>query len=244
MRTTTQPGTVARSVGPALLVAAATVAAWIAVVAGVALGVFALTGSLVPSAPVRIGPSAPAWSEEVLPCVAGWSIDGVSGCEPSVRSDVWPGGASLPVEHAGGLVVSSSDVTPAVALLGTAPTWAWLVAGGAGVLLLVPVVRTTAAGRPFDQGNARRLGAAAAVVAGAWVLVTAGPALAAPALIHAVAASRPAVHGTQTFSLPAGWLVPDHRLVWWPLVVVVLVAVLAAATRHGTRLAADTEGLV
>lgn len=213
-------------------------------VAGVVLAVFALTGRLTPEAPVRIGPAAPAWSEEVLPCVENWSLDGASGCEPSVRADVWPGGATLPVEHGGGFVVRSTQVAPGTALLATAATWGWFLAAGVVVLLLVPVVRSTASGRPFDTGNARRLAGAAAVITVVWTVISTSPALVAPALIRAVTASRPAVQGNDTFSLPTGWLVPDQRIVWWPLVVAVLVAVLAAATRTGARLAADTEGLV
>lgn len=234
----------ARSVGSAVAVGVATVGAWIAVAAGVVLAVFALTGQLMPEAPVRIGPAAPAWSEEVLPCVQGWSVDGISGCEPAARPDVWPGGSALPVQHPGGLVVSSSDVPPPTALLATAPVWGWFLAAGATVLILIPVVRGTAAGRPFERGNTRRLTSAAAVIAGAWIVVSAGPTLAAPAVIDAVTATRLATSGSEVLRLPAGWLVPDHRITWWPIVVALLIAVLAAATRSGTRLAADAEGLV
>jgi hypothetical protein len=44
--------------------------------------------------------------------------------------------------------------------------------------------------------------------------------------------------------VPDGWIVPALDLVWWPLPVALLLAALALAVRSGTRLAADTEGLV
>ncbi len=70
-----------------------------------------------------------------------------------------------------------------------------------------------------------------------------GPALAAPTIIGLLEAA-PRYNGVVSFQLPAGWLVPDPRITWWPLLLALLLLVLAGATREGTRITAETEGLV
>jgi hypothetical protein len=123
-------------------------------------------------------------------------------------------------------------MSPASArMLGAAGIWGGLLAAGAVLLVLVPVVRSTATGRPFAPGNARRLGVAAATVALGAVLASVGPYLAAQQVVPLL-------------DVPDGWIVPALDLVWWPLPVALLLAALALAVRSGTRLAADTEGLV
>ena len=106
------------------------------------------------------------------------------------------------------------------------------------VLLLVPVVRSTSSGRPFAEGNAARLAAAASVVAVGWAAgVAASYAGAAMAVRSFERAAAPAVDAE-------GWLSPALSTSWWPAPVLVLLAVLALATRSGSALAADVEGLV
>jgi len=75
---------------------------------------------------------------------------------------------------------------------------------------------------------------------------TAGPALAAPTILALIeAAPRYTEFGPlEQFDMPAGWLVFDLRLTWWPLLPALLLAALAGATRAGTRITQDAEGLV
>ena len=153
---------------------------------------------------------------------------------------MWPGGQPLPVRHGGEFLVSAG-AGPVTALLSTAATWAGLVAGGVVALLLIPVLRSTASGRPFAPGNARRIGWAAAVVLAAWVLATVGDFVAASRII-AVIEATPLWSPTSSSDMPADWLAPALVIGWWPLPIVVLLLALAAATRSGARLTAGTEG--
>ncbi|MDO8108542.1 hypothetical protein Q6348_15195 [Isoptericola sp. b441] len=111
----------------------------------------------------------------------------------------------------------------------------WML-GGAGLLamalLLRPVLRSTAAGRPFIPGNAGRLLGAGAVIA---VIGTAAPLL--PELAGALVLNRTGLD-------ESGMLVP--ALAWRPvpLLVGTVVAALAAAFRHGEQLVEDAEGTV
>lgn len=193
--------------------------------------------------PVELTPQSPARMEVVLPCVEGWSLDGISGCGPSVIPDVWPGGVGLPVQRTGGFVTELMGADATTSLLSTSQIWASLVAGGFALLILIPVIRSTAEGRPFAHANDRRLGAATAVIAAGWVAATGGPYLAARSALRIVEAT-PRSTGLLEFDMPAGWLAPDLQIVWWPLLFIVLLGCSAAATRHGMRLAAETDGLV
>lgn len=229
-----------RDLGSALLVGVTTVAAYLAVAAGVFFGFLSVHGGLSAQVPVRLTAEAPAYMDLTLPCVEGWSLDGES-CEPAATAEQWSGGVSLPVRHAGGLLAEVYDhLDPVTALLSTAPVWGGLIAAGVVGLVLLPALRTTASGRPFAPGNARRLASAAAVVALGWLLATTGPLLAAPSVIESIAGAR----RYTGFDVPAGWLAPALDITWWPILIAVLLATLAAATRSGARLAADTEGLV
>lgn len=246
MSSTVEESAVHRHVASAVTVGVMTVVAWLAIGAGLVLASFSLTGQADTAVPVRLSAAAPARSTAVVPCVDGWPTDGSSSCSPAASADEWPGGEPLPVLFRGGMVAGINEAPPLAALLSTTPAWSGLVAAGVVVLVLVPVLRSTASGRPFRPGNARRLAVAAGVVVAAWVLATAGPALAAPTIISLIeAAPRYTEHGPLgQYDMPAGWLVFDLRIVWWPLLPALLLAALAASTRSGTRLAADTEGLV
>ncbi len=240
MATTLDPRHTKRELASALLVGVTIVAASLSVAAGVFFGFLAMSGGgTAPEVPVRLTAAAPAWMDVIVPCVEGWSLDG-SGCEPAATPEQWRGGESLPVRHAGGLLAEVSDLDPVSSVLGTAPAWGGLIAGGVVAFILLPALRTTASGRPFTQGNARRLASAAAVVTVGWLLATAGPRLAAPRVIESIASAR----SDAGFDVPTGWIAPALAVAWWPLLIAVLLATLAAATRSGARLAADTEGLV
>lgn len=230
-----------RTVGSALLVGVLLVGAWLAVAGGVLTAVMAVAErGTAAEAPVRL--TAPVgYTEALLPCVAGWSTDG-SSCEPSVSADVWPGGTPLPVRRSGVLLAASTG-DPVTALLATSAAWGGLVAGGVVGLLLVPVLRGTASGRPFAPGTARRLALAAGTVGGAWLVATVGERVAAGRVVAALEGST-LWSPTGTFTVPDGWFAPALHITWWPLLLAVLLAALAAATHRGARLASDTEGLV
>jgi hypothetical protein len=228
-----------RDLGSALLVGVTTVAAYLAVAAGVFFGLLSVSGGQSTPVPVRLTAEAPASMDLTLPCVQGWSLNGES-CEPAATAEQWSGGVSLPVRHTGGLLAEGSHLDRVTALLSTAPTWGGLIAAGVVGLVLLPALRTTASGRPFARGNARRLASAAVVVALGWLLATTGPLLAAPSVIESIAGAR----RYTGFEVPTGWFAPALDITWWPILIAVLLATLAAATRSGARLAADTEGLV
>ena len=234
-----------QSAGSAIAVGVFTVAAWLAIVAGVFWAAVAVQGQS-GGVPVRLDGLDAATSSHVVPCVEGWPEDGSSGCAPAVTADEWPGGEPLPVQHLGGMSAGINDVGPLPALLSAAPEWTALIAAGAVVLVLIPVLRSTAAGHLFRPGNDRRLAGAAALIVLAWAAGTAGPALAAPTIIDLIeAAPRYTESGPfEQFAMPAGWLVFDLRIAWWPALPALLLAALAGATRAGTRITADTEGLV
>lgn len=149
-----------RNIRSAVPVGLATVLAYLAVGAGVVYAGMALAGEAWARVPVELTAQAPAWQEVVLPCVEGWSLDGISGCAPAVQPQQWPAGESL-----AGPVIRLLEETPRIG------------AGG-------------------------------------------------------------------EFLLPSGWLAPDLSVSWWPVLVIAILACFSAATRRGTRLAADTEGLV
>jgi len=241
MTAVAQDEKVGRNLGPAALVGVMLVVAYLAVASGLFYaGMAAFGRGSSAEAPVRL--TAPiGYMDATFPCVEGWSMDG-SSCDPAVSSEVWPGGQPLPIRHSGGFL-AGADVDPVTALLATAASWAGLIAGGVVGLILIPALRSTASGRPFAPGNARRLGWAAAVVVAAWVLSTVGDFIAASRVI-AVIEATPQWSPAGMFDMPPGWLAPSLVIGWWPLPIVLLLLALAAATRRGTRLTSDTEGLV
>jgi hypothetical protein len=203
----------------------------LAVGAGAFYTFLSANGGLSTEVPVRLTYEAPAWSDVIMPCIEGWSMFEGMGCGPEATPDEWPGGIPLPIHHVGRFYADVEDLDPMTAVLAGAPYWGGLVTGGLVGLVLIPALRRTASGRPFARGNARRLATAAALVALGWVVATAGPALAAPRVI-------------EILNTPTGWLAPDPRFTWWPLLIAGLFGTLAAATHQGARVAADTEGLV
>lgn len=131
----------------------------------------------------------------------------------------------------GGLAFTESPVDAPLAVLANAEP---LIAGvSIAVLaaLLMGVVRTTAAREPFAPGNAARLAGA-----GLTLVVAA----AAGSVLPYLAARR-------FLDLPMvtnGTWVADLQPVLWPLPAAVLLFVLAAAVRAGSKLREQTEGLV
>jgi hypothetical protein len=226
----------------AVVVGVAIVGAWLAIAAGLAVAGSAAAGNYSAQVPVRLSAVAPAYMDVVLPCVQGWSLDG-AGCGPAAPAAQWHGGSALPVAHSGGLVGVSYGARPLVSVLALAPTWVGLVGVGIAVLLLVPVVRSTASGRRFEQANARRLAIAAGTVLAVWILATAGPALAATSIIGFLEQAQVQAE-PDSFPMPHGWLTYDPRITWWPLLIAALLGILSTATRSGARLVRDTEGLV
>ena len=241
MTTAVQHERGSRTVGSAVIVGTMLVVAYLLIASGLFTAGLAVLGSgNSAEAPVRL--TAPvAYLDLTLPCVEGWSLDG-SSCEPAASPEQWRGGEPLPVRHGGGFL-AGADVDPVTHLLATAAWWGGLVAAGVVVLILVPALRSTASGHPFAPGSAARLAWAAVVVVAAWLLATVGDLVAASRIIDVIEAT-PRWSPTGTFDMPTGWLAPELVISWWPLPVALLLLALAAATRRGTRLTSDTEGLV
>ena len=108
----------------------------------------------------------------------------------------------------------------------------WL-AGGALALLMLPVVRSIAAGRPFAPSNTRAL---------AWVAAVAALAGAAATGLPYLAAKR-AIVG-EMGHLSAQSFAPRVEPTWWPWGLACFAIVLTVAVWQGSRVAAQTEGLV
>ena len=100
----------------------------------------------------------------------------------------------------------------------------------AASLLLVPILRSVAAGRPFEAGNSRRIaGLAVVVVAVAWV----GPFLnlaATVLVLHRLGLDNP--------------LAPSLTLGLNPLLLAALLLVLAESFRRGEQISREADGLV
>jgi len=234
---TTDPLSTRRQVGSGILVGTLTLLGAASVLLG--LGAAAQAGlGLYNTWPVPVKivgvPSMTAMG--LVPSVEGFEFPDGSLGWPAASPDEWTGGEPLPVIQTGGLALPLADAGPIVRLAAGAPLWTLLLAGGCAVLLLVPVVRSYAATRPFTPGTAWRLAVAAGVVATGWALAALLPYLAAGAAIDG--------HLYVGRALPAHWIAPHFQPAWWPLLVVVLLAGLAASSRRGERLTAETEGLV
>lgn len=102
----------------------------------------------------------------------------------------------------------------------------------AAALLLRPVLSSISSGRPFAEGNARRLGLLAAVV---LVVGYVGPLL--PQLATLLVLDRLALEPGQPFT----W---SLTFTFLPLVMGALVLAVAEAFRRGEAITADVEGLV
>lgn len=230
---TTTPAPIDRTVGPAVAVGAWTVIGILAILGGLGVLVTSVVGTSVAEVPVEV--TSPATSGGVRPCAPQAAPLDTGECRPP---DGWAQDQYLITMPIEGLALPVADEPSGTRLLARSPVWIGLVAGGLVVLLLVPVIRSTAQGHPFADGNAARLAAATGVVATAWGAAT---------LTWFLAADL-AITRLEGLGLPRGlgegWVAPELRTVWWPLLVVAMLGTHAAATRRGAALAAETEGLV
>lgn len=104
---------------------------------------------------------------------------------------------------------------------------------GACALLLAPVINAVAAGDPFRQGNAARIGWTGAIIGVVGMVAPVLPDVAAATVMTAFDDAD----GANPFAVVFG-------LELAPVGVAALVFVVAEAFRRGTQISADTEGLV
>lgn len=218
MRVAEAPTAPTRRAGVALLVAAATVIGLLGILAGIAAAIGA--------------GAAGAGSGLAVPVVSTAQADVPDNVSAVVNGTGLPGRAPVSITRQGPLLLSVyEDVSAPTRILARADVWASAIAAGAAVLILVPVLRSTASRDPFAPRNASRLALAAAVALVGWGAAALLPVAAAGTVVPGVAAE-------------AGAWQPVFRPDYWPLGFVVALAVLAFATWHGRQLAADTDGLV
>lgn len=217
---------------------AVVVGAWaaigvLAVLGGLGGIATSLVGSSIARVPVRVTTHAEFGG--VRPCAEQDATLDVGQCPPP---EGWPADVNMISMPFDGLTLGAFQAPWQTRILAWAPIWLGLLTGGSAVLLLVRVIRDTAQGRPFADGSASRLAAAAGVVAVGWGAAT---------LAWFYAAHR-VVDRLEGLGLPRGlgegWVAADLRTVWWPLIVLVMLGALAEASRRGAILAAETEGLV
>ena len=142
-----------------------------------------------------------------------------------------PSGARVEVEATEVLLVAPGS-TVVEQLLGRGDSALLGVCIGAAALLLLPVLRSVAAGRPFEPGSARRIAAVAGLVVLAGIVGPLLPQVAAMLVQERLGLTRT---GAFTTGLSFDLL---------PLLVLTGVLVLAEAFRRGEQIAADVEGLV
>ena len=102
---------------------------------------------------------------------------------------------------------------------------------GIGALLLLPVLRSIAGGRPFEHGNARRIALVAVLLGVNGVVVPLLPAAATAMVLARTGADVEVFEQGVTFTL-------------LPFALVAAVLVVAEAFRRGEQIADDVEGLV
>lgn len=207
-----------------VLVAVATVVALIAPVAGIA---YAVLGA------ARTGVEL---SVPVKPAGSGWFMTADSASLITTSSSGM-GDADNPVivHPSGGTSAAigfTQQVDYPIAILARSAGLVGGIAVGALVVLLLPVLRSTARGILFVPGSAARLVIGAACTTAAAALATLLPYLGAARLIH------------MPYGGAGGRWVADLQVVWWPLPIAGLLLLLAITVRAGTRLAEDTAGLV
>lgn len=217
---------------------AAVVGMWVVIgiltiLGGVGVIVTSVIGDSVVQVPVRVTTSASFGG--VQPCAEQDVALDTGECRPP---DGWREDVNMIAMPFDGLTLDTFDDPWGTRLLARAPSWVGLIAGGIAVLILVPVIRNTAQGRPFAPGNASRLATATGVVGAAWAAGTLAWFLAARLVVARL--EQQGLPG----GLGEGWVTADLRTVWWPLIMLAMLATLAAATRRGAILAAETEGLV
>lgn len=222
-----------KRVSHAVVVGAWAVIGVLAVLGGLGGIATSLVGSSIAQVPVRVTTHAEFGG--VRPCAEQDATLDVGQCPPP---EGWPADVNMISMPFDGLTLGAFQAPWQTRILAWAPIWLGLLTGGTAVLLLVPVIRDTAQGRPFADGSASRLAAAAGVVAVGWGAAT---------LAWFYAAHR-VVDRLEGLGLPRGlgegWVAADLRTVWWPLIVLVMLGALAEASRRGAILAAETEGLV
>lgn len=200
----------------AALVAIVTVAGLLGVGAGVA----------------AIGTAVVSTQGAGVPVVSAGPQDLPEAASAVVHGVGLPGVAPVTLQRDGALTLGVYEgVSTPARILATADVWAGAIAAGLAALVLVPVLRSTASRDPFAARNPRRLALAAGVAGLGWLAASTLPVVAASLV---VASLRP----------EAGAWVPVFRPEYWPLGFVALLAALAYATWQGSRLVADTEGLV
>ena len=209
------------------------VAGVLAVLGGCVGIVTSVAGNSVAQVPVEVTTAAEFGG--VRPCAKTDNVLDEGRCE---APEGWPSDVLLISMPFDGLTLDSAEASWLTRLLAWAPVWLGSLSGGAAVLLLVPVIRNLARGKPFAAGTPQRLASAAAVVAAGWATAT---------LAWFLSAQR-VVDRLEGLGLPAGigegWVAADLRTELWPLIVVAMLAALAVAARRGAILAAETEGLV
>ncbi len=220
-------------VGHAVVVGVWAVIGVLAVLGGLGGVVTSVVGSSVAQVPVRVTTNAEFGG--VRPCAEQDAMLDVGQCLPP---DGWPADVNMIAMPFNGLTLDAFQAPWQTRLLAWSPIWVGLLTGGTAVLLLVPVIRNMAQGRPFAGGSGSRLATAAGVVAVGWGAATLGWFYAAQRMVDRL----------EGLGLPEGlgqgWVAADLRTVWWPLIVLVMLGALAEASRRGAILAAETEGLV
>lgn len=202
----------------AILVGVVTVAALLGIANSISIAVNAArtTNTWVVTVPVRATSALPADMPQT-----GLIIDQT------------PEMSWMPTSNDGELVMWLEHADPLTSLLANpSRSVAWLTIAVVSLILL-PVLRTITAGRPFAPGNARHLGAAGITTAIAWAVVSILPVVAAERAITA-----------ELGHVPAAWFEPRFDPQLWPLAFAGFIVVLAVSVRAGARVAAETEGLV
>ncbi|WP_024288493.1 hypothetical protein [Cellulomonas sp. KRMCY2] len=204
--------------GAAVVVGIATVVGLLGILAGIVVAIAAGAGTSGSAATVPVVSADPeAMSDAASAVVHGTGM---------------PGRAPVYLTRQGTLMLSVyENVSAPTRVLAQADVAASAIAAGVAVLLLVPVLRSTACREPFAQGNPPRLALAAGAIFLGWAAASVLPVIAASIVVRSVPAEA------------GGWE-PVLRPDYWPLGFVALLATLAFATWHGRRLVADTEGLV
>jgi hypothetical protein len=154
----------------------------------------------------------PVWPTDRMPDTA-WDTPLRQGY-PSPVQPVGPHAVDLWLDRPDGLTA---------ALAGVSVWVSWLVVA-ALLLTLLPVARTLLRRQGFTLTAARQAAVSAGVVLVAWAVHATAPLLAARRALDAGYSG-----------LPAEWFTPQARPVWWPLLVVALLLVLAGTLAAATR---------
>ncbi|UCN14970.1 hypothetical protein LFM56_01170 [Cellulomonas iranensis] len=154
----------------------------------------------------------PVWPTGAMPDSA-WDTPARQGF-PSPVQPVGPHAVDLWLDRPDGLTA---------ALAGVGVWVSWLVVA-ALLLTALPVARAVLRGHGLSFTTARQAAVAAGVVLVAWAVHATAPLLAARRALDAGYSG-----------LPAEWFTPQARPVWWPLLVVALLLVLAGTLAAATR---------